>query len=190
MFEAKRGSPASTSSPPQKSKFPHHRLPALPAATDPNRTRARARNRARAQRSGARNRNRSPRHPSAVDSATPSIDDQSLAADNRTIASSSMLVSITITSTVAPRLSTSTTRDRQDGSNPRNRQGPKSTEESSIDREIDRDRVLHEICFPVITASHPESIRTYRDVERRDKAELAVIRNAKRKMLHRMLGGA
>jgi hypothetical protein len=27
-------------------------------------------------------------------------------------------------------------------------------------------------------------------VERRDKAELAVIRNAKRKMLHRMLGGA
>jgi hypothetical protein len=27
-------------------------------------------------------------------------------------------------------------------------------------------------------------------VERRDKAELAVIRNAKRKMLTRMLGGA
>jgi hypothetical protein len=39
-------------------------------------------------------------------------------------------------------------------------------------------------------ASHPEAIRTYREVERRDKAELAVIRNAKRKMLHRMLGGA
>jgi hypothetical protein len=28
-------------------------------------------------------------------------------------------------------------------------------------------------------ASHPEAVRNYREVERRDKAELAVIRNAK-----------
>ena len=47
-----------------------------------------------------------------------------------------------------------------------------------------------ELLPDVWKASHPEAIRTYREVERRDKAELAVIRNAKRKMLHRMLGGA
>jgi hypothetical protein len=35
-----------------------------------------------------------------------------------------------------------------------------------------------------------ETVRTYREIERHDKAELAVIRNAKRKMLTRMLGGA
>ncbi len=32
-------------------------------------------------------------------------------------------------------------------------------------------------------ASHPEAIRTYREVERRDKAELARLRNAKRRVL-------
>ena len=44
--------------------------------------------------------------------------------------------------------------------------------------------------FDNMIESHPEAIRTYREVERRDKAELAVIHNVKRKMLHRMLGGA
>jgi hypothetical protein len=38
--------------------------------------------------------------------------------------------------------------------------------------------------------SHSEAIRAYREVERRGKAELEVIRNAKGKMLRRMLGGA
>jgi hypothetical protein len=47
-----------------------------------------------------------------------------------------------------------------------------------------------ELLPDVWKASHPEAIRTYREVERRDKAELAVIRNAKRKMLQRVLGGA
>ncbi len=47
-----------------------------------------------------------------------------------------------------------------------------------------------ELLPDVWKVSYPEAIRTYREVERRDKAELAVVRNAKRKMLHRMLGGA
>jgi hypothetical protein len=77
-----------------------------------------------------------PAHPfSAIDSATPSIGDQRQVINGRSIASSSMLVSITSTSTVATRLSTSTTRDRQNGSDPQNRQGPKST-----GAEIDRGR--------------------------------------------------
>jgi hypothetical protein len=32
-------------------------------------------------------------------------------------------------------------------------------------------------------ASHPEAIRTYREVERRDKAEQARMRNAKRRLM-------
>ena len=56
---------------------------------------------------------------SAFDSATPSIDDQRQVIHGQTIASSSTLISITSTSTVAPRLSTSTTYDRQNGSDQR-----------------------------------------------------------------------
>ncbi len=59
-------------------------------------------------------------HPtSAFDSATPSIEDRRQVIHGRTIASSSTLVPITRTSTVAPRLSTSTTCDRQNGSDQR-----------------------------------------------------------------------
>jgi hypothetical protein len=56
---------------------------------------------------------------SALDSATPSIDDRRQVIDRRMIASSSGLVPIPRTSTVASRLSTSTTHDRQNGSDPR-----------------------------------------------------------------------
>jgi hypothetical protein len=56
---------------------------------------------------------------SAFDSATPSIEDRRKVIHGQTIASSSMLISITSTSTVAPQLSTSTTRDRQNGSDQR-----------------------------------------------------------------------
>ena len=56
---------------------------------------------------------------SAFDAATPSIDDRRQVIDRRMIASSSGLVPITRTSTVASRLSTSTTHDRQNGSDPR-----------------------------------------------------------------------
>ena len=56
---------------------------------------------------------------SAFDSATPSIEDRRKVIHGQTIASSSMLISITSTSTVAPRLSTSTTYDRQNGSDQR-----------------------------------------------------------------------
>jgi hypothetical protein len=63
-----------------------------------------------------------PAHPtSAFDSATPTIGDRRQVIHGRTIASSSGLVPITSTSTVAPRLSTSTstTCDRQNGSDQR-----------------------------------------------------------------------
>jgi hypothetical protein len=61
-----------------------------------------------------------PAHPtSAFDSATPTIGDRRQVIHGRTIASSSGLVPITSTSTVAPRLSTSTKPDRQNGSDQR-----------------------------------------------------------------------
>ncbi len=40
-----------------------------------------------------------------------------------------------------------------------------------------------ELLPDVWKASHPEAVRTYREVERRDKAELARLRNATRRLL-------
>ncbi len=44
-------------------------------------------------------------------------------------------------------------------------------------------------CKLDVACSQRSSSRTYREVERRDKAELAIVRNAKRKKLKKMLGG-
>jgi len=40
-----------------------------------------------------------------------------------------------------------------------------------------------ELLADVWKASHPEAVRTYREVERRDKAEQARLRNAKRRLM-------
>ncbi len=40
-----------------------------------------------------------------------------------------------------------------------------------------------ELLSDVWKANHPEAVRVYREVERRDKAELARLRNANRRLL-------
>ena len=42
---------------------------------------------------------------------------------------------------------------------------------------------LSELLPDVWKTSHPEAVRTYRELERRDKAELARLRNASRRLV-------